>query len=669
MNILVPDCWLREYLKTKATPSQIKEYLSLCGPSVERIYGEGKETVYDIEITGNRPDAMSVMGVAREAAAILPRFGITAILTGDPYGRNIKYQKSNIKNGLKLHLTTNSTLNPRWMSVIFDNVTVKASPTWLSKFLELTGMRSLNNVVDITNFLMRAYGQPAHVFDFDQIAGHRMKLRASKKGEVLITLDGKKHKLPGDDIVIEDGSGKLIDLCGIMGGENSSVTEKTKRVVLFLQTYDPSHIRKTSMALGSRTEAAALFEKGLDTELIKPVFLTGIEMMREITGGKIASTVTDIYPKPYKPTPVSVSLAKIRSYIGSIDTRAIKQTLVSLGFDVRITKVIISVTPPSFRRDVTIDVDIIEEIARIYGYHNIPSILTDKAPPLTQPNRTLAWEEEIKVRLRDWGFTELVTYSMLSEEQMNVWGFDTSKTYKISNPLSSEWVYMRPKLWPGVLTALKQNVNTDPNLRLFELGMVYEYRGSELPKERPTLAVVLTGHKFAEAKGLAESLFKLVGLSFPEGQEQKHLTLHSWNDQLRLLLGDYGSVSEVNHDFLNKLGISVPVTFLSLYIDKLIENANPGKIYTPVPLHPPIVEDLSFIVPERFAIGPLITTLKSAHPLVASVELLDVHENSRTLHITYQDPKKNLTDQEVVPVRNKLIDLAVKKFGLSLKTL
>jgi len=265
MNILVPDSWLREFLITKATPDQIKEYLSLCGPSVERMHKEDGEVIYDIEVTGNRPDSMSILGIAREAAAILPRFGIAAKLINDPYDIKVKSQKSKVKSEKKLHIITDPVLNPRWTSVIIDNVNVVPSPAWLKKQLEATGIRSLNTIVDVTNYIMRAYGQPVHAFDYDQVLPKNgvptMILRASTKGERVITLDGKTHNLPGDDIVIEDGSGRLIDLCGIMGAQNSSVKSSTKTIVLFMQTYEPTHIRKTSMSLTHRTEAAGLFLK------------------------------------------------------------------------------------------------------------------------------------------------------------------------------------------------------------------------------------------------------------------------------------------------------------------------------------------------------------------------------------------------------------------------
>jgi len=667
MNILIPDIWLSEYLKTKATPDKIKECLSLCGPSVERIYGKGKETVYDIEITGNRPDAMSVIGVAREAATILPRFGIAATLTDDPYAGMPALPAS--KGPLNLKLKTDSVLNPRWMSVVIDNVTIGISPTWLTQYLTLSGIRSLNTVVDVTNFLMRAYGQPAHVFDYDAISGHEMRLRASKKGEILTTLDGKRHALHGGDIVIEDGTGTLVDLCGIMGGENSSVTEKTKRVMLFLQNYDAAAIRRTSMALSHRTEASSLFEKGLDTELVRPVFARGIQLLEKLTGGSVNSPIIDLYPHPYKASVVRVTLDKIRSYMGTdIKEADISQILTSLGFGVKTEKSGFAVTVPSFRRDVTIDVDIIEEIARMYGYHNIKSGLPNHAPPVAQPDPVLYWEEEIKTRLRDWGFTEIISYSMIAEDMLTRYGDRLSSAYRIANPLSQDWLYMRPHLLYSMLPVIQENLSRTPDLKLFELGNAYRMRKNNLPEEVPTLIALWSGEHFLEAKGLAEAILDLFGLDPEEvfAQESKQPT--GWYTDTHITIGPYGSLGILAPDKLAKSGITTPVTRVYLDFASLVAAAKPARKYIPVPNHPASEEDLSFIVPDRFAVGPLMQTLKAASPHVYAVRLLDTHKDTRTLHVTYLHPDKTLTSEEIAAIRKKLLATAEKTYGIRLKT-
>lgn len=631
MNILIPDSWLREYLETKATPKQIKEYLSLCGPSVERIREEGGDVVYEIEITTNRPDAMSLFGVAREAAAILPRFGIAAKLKNDPYLKTKKVKPFEAKS---LTVKTDPVLNPRWTSVVIENVTVKASPSWLKKKLEATGIRSLNNVIDVTNFLMRAFGQPAHAFDFDAIADKpshaTMILRDSKKGEKLVTLDGKSHILPGDDIVIEDGKGRLIDLCGVMGAKNSAIKETTKTVVLFLQTYDPAHIRRTMMNLSHRTEAGSLFEKGTDPELVMPAFAKGVALMSELTGGRLASKLHDIYPKPYKPYTVSLSRTKADAYIGRhLTDKEIVDILTPLGFQTKAAKEEISVTVPSFRRDVTIDVDIVEELARIYGYHSITATLPDTPPPVVMPDPMLTWEDEIKIRLRDWGFTELYTYSMISEELMDAHGLDKTKAYKITNPLSSEWVYMRPSLLPSVLAAIEQNKNIKPDLKLFELSMIYEYRPGDLPNEKPTLLVAWTGEHYLEAKGLAEAL----------GSSDSDASITLRKD----------------------------VTLLEIDFSKLVALTQPTKQYIPIPKYPPSYEDLAFILPPKTPVGPILAAFKNAHPLVSDVTILDQYETTTTFHITYLSPEKNLTTEDLRPVREKLIAIAKENFNAILK--
>lgn len=673
MNILIPDSWLREYLKTKATPAQIKEYLSLCGPSVERINRVGKQTIYDVEITSNRPDVMSLVGMAREAAAILPRFKIPATFTHDPYRTDTKtlvgkYQKDGPKT---LKILTDPKLNPRFAAIVMDNVKVGPAPAWLRQKLEATGIRSLNNVIDITNYLMRAFGQPAHAFDFTEIKTQdgipTMRLRASRQGEKITTLDGKTHSLPGDDIVIEDGSGRLIDLAGIMGASNSSIKSQTQTIVLFLQTYDPAHIRRTSMALAQRTEAANLFEKGLDSELVLPALFRGIELVGEIAGGKVASRLYDLYPQPYQPATVTVNREKIKTYLGvELGDQEISAILIALGFTVKAGSANIVVTVPSWRKDVTLDVDIIEEIARLYGYHKIASRLPASEPPVVLPDPDLTWEEEIKTRLRDWGYTETYTYSMISAQLMDICSLDKTQTYQIANPLSGEWVYLRPSLVPSMLAAVKQNLAFRPDLRLFEISMIYRYRPGNLPAEIPTLIVAWSGSEFPLAKGLAQAIFALFGVSLPPDIQPPASTYY--HPSRSLGLGAWGQVGEVAPELLAKLGIKKPLTLLELNLAGLIAKAKPGHTYQPLPKYPPSFEDLAFILPPQTYIGPLITALKRAHPLVVNVELLDTHAQTRTLHITYLSNQRNLTAEDVRPVREKLVAIAQDKFGARLKT-
>jgi len=339
--------------------------------------------------------------------------------------------------------------------------------------------------------------------------------------------------------------------------------------------------------------------------------------------------------------------------------------LVPLGFILTNSKKDTTVTIPSYRPDIELDVDVIEEIARIYGYHNIPTKLPEGEPPVVIPDPQLAWEHEIKVRLRDWGFTELSTYSMISEKLMDIFGLDTKKAYKISNPLSEEWVYMRPTLWPSVLTSIEQNLHTRNELQVFELSMRYIWRPNDLPKEKLTLLVAWTGHTFREAKGLAQALFTLFGVQYQPIAKPKPL---QWYSDTRLQLGEYGYVGEVSEQLLNKLSIHSPITILELDMETVIHNAVQSKSYHPISKYPPIVEDLSFVVPQGFQVGPLIDVLSRVHKLIESITFLDAYENKRTFRVTYSDPTKTLTVMDIAPIRQKLIEYAGEKFGASVVT-
>jgi len=657
MNILVPDKWLRRYLKTDATPKQLKEYLSLCGPSIERINTVNGETVYDIEVTGNRPDAMSVIGIAREASVILPRFGIDAELIDDPYKMKPLLRQGfagQAKKELPLHVTTDTKLNPRWMTVVFDHVAIQPSPTWLTEALELSGVRSINNVIDITNYVMHAYGQPAHVFDYNKINGSVMKLRASKKGEQVTTLDGKTHTLRDNDVVMEDGDGNLIDLCGIMGGKNSSVSDTTKRVVLFLQTYNASNVRKTSMHLAHRTEASSLFEKNLDTELVTPVFALSIKLMEELTGGVVASAVTDISASPWSAPVVTVKRKKVDTYIGShLSDKEIKQILTALGGKVTVTDEQITFTPPSYRRDITIDVDIIEELARIYGYHTIQGKLPETETPATvYEDPILSMEQLIKTKLSDWGYTETYTYSMISDELMDHCAIPKDLTYKITNPLSSDWVYMRPTLIPSMLLTIKQNIPYEQDLKLFELSMTYAFKKNDLPDEQSTLIVAVSGARYAKIKGIAEQLFSLFGIAFPTTTDPAN----DYYEQSRSLqLGVFGQMGEISTQLLQRFGIGKPVTVLELSIKNLMKHRKTQKQYTAIPKNPASFEDFAFVVPNNTHVGPMLKTMELIDPMIKEVSLFDSFKNIRTFHITYQSDSKNLTKEDTMRVREKII--------------
>ena len=290
MDIKILDSHLREYLHTKAKPFDIAKAMSLSSASIERVEPMGDDFLYSVEVTTNRPDMVSVYGLAREAAAVLPSFGFDATLKK----LELPEVKRETKESAPMTVVNDETLVKRIMGVVLE-VRMGKSPAYITKRLEAAGIRSLNNIIDVTNYVMLEIGHPCHAFDYDRLTTHKLIIRPSKKGEKLVTLDKKEHTLAGGDIVADDGANQIVDLLGIMGTANSVVTDQTKRVLFFFDNNDPWKIRKTSMGLAIRTDAAALNEKGIDPELAQTALLRGVQLYKEVAHAKVASDVIDIY--------------------------------------------------------------------------------------------------------------------------------------------------------------------------------------------------------------------------------------------------------------------------------------------------------------------------------------------------------------------------------------
>jgi len=651
MNIIIPHSWLREFLDTKASPQKIAECLSLCSCSVEKLEKIGIDFLYHIEITTNRVDMMSVSGMAREAAAVLAQFGIKAKFKNDPYDKNQKFRPEAGQSWAGKIIIKDPSLCPRFAAAILKNVTIKPSPKIVQERLEKTGIRPLNNIIDLSNWLMRAYGQPVHVFDYDKILGKTMILRESKKGEKITTLDEKTFTLPGNDIVIEDGQGRLIDLCGIMGGLNSAVGDKTKNILLFVQTYDPTHIRQTSMKLAQRTEAAQLFEKGIDPQLVMPTLLEGIKLAKNWAGAKQEYKIIDIYKNPYKPKTIRVSLDFINQRLGiELKTERITKILKNLGFNTKLDPDVTSgrnlkfkITVPSWRaNDINIPEDIVEEVARVYGYHNLPSNLPCGQLPQSSPfAKTFYWEKKVKNLLAGFGLTEVYTYSMVSRGE---------NLLKIKNPLSSDWIYMRDSLLASHLAVIAKNKSLIQDIKIFEIANVYLPRKNNLPLEIPHLAITLVGKKFFQLKGIIETILAELSIEFS-------LKPSSGEESLEIFSGS---------GFLGKFGqVNREIYFADIDFDQLVKLASNIKIYRALAKYPPIIEDLTFVVPLRFFYSDITALVKKISKLIVKIDLVGRYEDKLTFRIHYQNPEKSLTDLEVGNIR-KLIVQNLESKGLRL---
>lgn len=617
MNIKITYNWLLEYLDTDATPDQIRECLSLCGPSIESVNKVGDDYVFDIEITSNRIDTASVIGIAQEAQAILPMFGKKAKFKSNPL---IKYRFTDLvkefvaKKELKIEIT-DSKLCPRFTAIVIDNVKIGSSPKFISERLIACGIKSINNVVDISNYLMLALGQPVHVFDYDKIKNHKMIMRESKKGEKIVTLDEKEVTLPGGDIVMEDGSGKLIDLCGIMGGLNSAINDKTTSVILFVQTYDKSKIRKTTMSTGIRTIAATFFEKGLDLQRVEPTLVYGVELLKKYAQGKIASKLYDIYPNHNHNKKLKIKLDLFEKLIGvKIKQEKIIEILINLGFAVENDNHILSLTIPTFRTiDINIPEDIIEEVARVYGYQNVPSVLQPSVY-VDQPKEMediFVFQNKIKIFLKHLGLNEVINYSMVSKDQLVQFGLKSKDHLRLSNTLSKDIEYLRTCLAVSLLKNIKDNIGKKEVLRLFEVSKVYLPKKGELPNEIYKIAIA-TNTNYFDLKGIVEAIYQELNIN--------HLTLPG--------------IIEKDAVFICEMDFQT-----------LIDNCQLVPKY--IPLHPYAVIKLD----KTFRIGPNYTyeaifELARESKLLQKIEVVTLYQNKLTLRFYYSSPERNITEEE-----------------------
>ncbi len=637
MNIKITHSHLLEFLDTKATPKQLAEYLSLCGPSIESVEPVGDDYVYDIEITTNRVDMMSVMGIARDAATILPQFGIDAQFIPPKLAEITPPQDS-----LPITIKDSYHTCRRILGIVLDNVNLGPSKKYVKARLKAADIRSLNNAIDITNYVMTEIGHPTHVFDYDRIKTKKLILRHAKAGEQITSLENKTYTLPGGDNVIDDGTGNIIDLPGIIGTSNSIVVDSTKRVLFFLETNDPVQIRKTSMTLGIRTMAATLNEKWVDPELATIALKRGVKLFQDLTNASIASDIIDIYPDPVKQKTITTCHQLIKDRLGvDISTSKVEKILSSLGFKnlYQINTDQYSITVPSYRqKDINIPEDIVEEVARIYGYHKLPSTLMATPIPTNYPDENFNLEHLIKTHLAGLGLNEIYTNSLISKKLASLSEFPVKSHLKIKNALSEDWQYLRRSLVPSHLEALNQ---PHKDLSFFEIANTYHPKTSSLPEEKLQL-IISTKKDYLHLKGVVESLFKKLHLKTNFKPQKNKAAIHLKDKLL-------GTIGPSRSDLEGKVQVAV------LNLKPVLTLAKDYPQYQPPSPHSPIIEDLTFTLPEKTYLGEVLNTIKSTHKLIKKVTLTKTYQQNYTFNLTFQSLTKPLSDKLIAPIRQKVV--------------
>ncbi|MBU0614325.1 phenylalanine--tRNA ligase subunit beta, partial [Patescibacteria group bacterium] len=395
------------------------------------------DVIFDIEVTSNRVDCMSMVGLAREAATVFK----------SPFNyKQIKLSEGSQEKSLNVSVK-DPDLCPRYMAVVMDDIKVEPSPLWLQMRLLLSGHRPINNIVDITNYVLHELGQPLHAFDYDKLQGHEIVVRRARAGEDFVALDESKHELTSDNLVIADAM-EPVAIAGVMGGLHSGVSESTKTIVFEAATFDPTSVRKTARGLGLYSDSQLLFEKGISSMSPQAALARAVELVKETAGGEVVSRVFDVQAGDYSPLHFPFDPKKVINLIGvHVDTDKMIDILERLGFSVKIQNAHYEVFVPFWRdHDIENEVDLVEEIARVFGYHNIPSVLPQNPPPMTMGDRALEWEDWTRQYLKSAGYTEFYGYSFVSREMLEKYDISPESALALHNPLSSELTHLRTSL-------------------------------------------------------------------------------------------------------------------------------------------------------------------------------------------------------------------------------
>ncbi|MFA6130963.1 MAG: phenylalanine--tRNA ligase subunit beta [Patescibacteria group bacterium] len=629
------------------------------------------DTIFDVEVTGNRVDCMGVIGMAREGAAVL--------------GEDFSWKPNVLPQGgegkkLNVRVEAND-LCPRYLAVVVDGVHVGPSPFWLQKRLLLLGERPINNIVDITNYVRLEYGQPLHAFDYDKLARNSLVIRRAVDGEAFTALDKSEHKLTPNHLVIADGE-QAQAVAGVMGGELSGTGEGTKTIVFEAATFDPISIRRTSRDLNLYSDSQLLFEKGISTGSPVPALARALELTKEIAGGEIASEIFDISKGETPPLHFPIETKKIRAIMGvDISDREIYTILEHLGFRIFEKNSEFFAEVPYWRdHDIEASVDFAEEVARIYGYGNIPARLPGNPPPMQNPDPQLFWEAWVKQELRAAGYSELFSNSCLGQSALTKYDLDPADALRLYNPLSSDFEYLRPSLLPSLLLAVETNEGLVPEANVFELSRVYLPRLNDLPLEKTELVISNYGKDveagFLKTKGTLEHLAKLSNLPLTFERLENDPYWHPTRSAAILLHGErVGVIGEVDEVYRRAFGIRSSVVVAHLLLEDLIPKMHREHHYHPAPQFPAAVRDLSFIVDDHLAYEDVREAIRLCSPLLDTIDLVDVYQGlgiadgkkSLTLTLALRAPDRTLSSEEADAAMGAVGKMLETSFGAILR--
>ncbi|MBT0653044.1 phenylalanine--tRNA ligase subunit beta [Geomobilimonas luticola] len=649
-----------------------------------------KDTIFEIGLTPNRADCLSVIGIAREIAAKL--------------GKKIRHPAFTlVDNGAPIAdrasvVIEDPQLCPRYTARYIEGCRIAPSPRWLANRLNAVGMRSINNVVDVTNYVLLEYGHPLHAFDFELLAGGRIIVRRAGEGEKFTTLDGQERTLTSSDLTIRDAS-RGVALAGIMGGENSEIKDTTTNILLESAYFNPTAIRLTSKRLGLHTESSHRFERGADIAILTRALDRAAALIAELAGGTIARGLIDVHPEPVPQRTIAVRLDRVNRMLGiALTTDDVAAIFRNLEFDVVLSGPdVMAVTVPSFRVDLEREIDLVEEVARLYGFENIPVTMPTARVFSDRPPRAQRLEKEVRSLLVAQGFNEVINFSFIAPDVYDRLLFPPDDprrdAVKLRNPLVAEQSVMRTILLPSLLETTAANIShRELNLRLFEMRRVYHPRpGQELPAEPLHVAAIMTGRRepegwcqgnepvdFFDVKGIAEALLAPLRIPSVEyGTETPEPFYHPGKCCTVLVAGRaVGSLGEIHPDVQENFGLSQPVYYLELDFNRLIaHDSQQASIHAPS-RYPDVARDIAMLLDDGIPAARVLDCVRGLRlKEIESVAIFDLYkgehipagQKSLAIRVRYRSPERTLTDDEVTRMHQRVIDALVGKLNITVR--
>jgi phenylalanyl-tRNA synthetase beta chain len=683
--MLISYNWLHELTETKFSPQELRDRLTMVGLAIDAVEKRDGDSVLDVEVPSNRPDCLSHVGIAREVAVI-------------ENGKVTPPSAQSIKTGGRANDLTSVEIRdpdlcPRYGARLVRGVTIGPSPDWLKERLETIGQRPINNVADITNYVLHELGQPLHAFDFQKLSGSRIVVRRAVEGEKLKTLDGIDRDLTGEMLVIADAE-RPVALAGIMGGEESEISATTTDVLIESAYFDPHSVRRTARALGMDTEASRRFERGADCENVLNAQARCVELICAIAGGVATDDAIDVYPKPIVPRVVSLRPDRVEQLTSiSVQRGEVNRILVGLGFEpVGESSNQISFRVPSWRIDVQLEEDLVEEIARHTGYEKIGSELPpSSASGEYQPSEMR--QRELRRALNAFGFDEAINFSFIAQDSQfqlipSFAGHENSQP-QLMNPIIEEAAWMRATLLPGLLNSVRHNLNYGSrDVRLFEIGRIFAAsKPGELPQETLALALVATGGILEQNKAQAErdlDFFDLKGsleaavdwmnlgaLSFVQ-TSARHLR-EGQGAEIKLSDGrKIGTIGRLAESVMASYKFRQTVYVAELDFAALLSGPEKVIQYSPLPRYPSVMRDISLLVSRNVALDQVLSAIGDERvPDCRGAKLVGTYEGANiplakrsvTLRIEYRSDERTLRDEEVEERHSRLTSSLLKTFA------